>query len=67
MPATATCIPIILFNARKPGDLEKAQKAGEDILAYCISVGGSITGEHGVGHGEEGTDGCAVLVRTRSI
>ncbi len=41
--------PIILFDARKPGELEKAQKAGEDILAYCISVGGSITGEHGVG------------------
>lgn len=41
--------PIILFDARKPGDLEKAQHAGEDILAYCISVGGSITGEHGVG------------------
>ena len=41
--------PIILFNARKPGDLEKAQHAGDDILTYCISVGGSITGEHGVG------------------
>ena len=41
--------PIILFNPRKPGDLEKARKAGEDILEYCISVGGSITGEHGVG------------------
>jgi glycolate oxidase len=41
--------PIILFDARKPGDLEKAQKAGEEILAYCVSVGGSITGEHGVG------------------
>lgn len=41
--------PIILFDARKPGDLEKAQHAGEEILAYCISVGGSITGEHGVG------------------
>jgi glycolate oxidase len=41
--------PIILFDARKPGDLEKAQKAGEDILDFCISVGGSITGEHGVG------------------
>ncbi len=41
--------PIILFDARKPGDLEKAQHAGEDILEYCISVGGSITGEHGVG------------------
>lgn len=41
--------PIILFNARKPGDLEKAQKAGDEILAYCIEAGGSITGEHGVG------------------
>ena len=41
--------PIILFDQRKPGDLEKAQRAGEDILNYCISVGGSITGEHGVG------------------
>ncbi|MBK9167749.1 MAG: FAD-binding protein [Bryobacterales bacterium] len=41
--------PIILFDARKPGDLEKAKAAGEEILAYCISVGGSITGEHGVG------------------
>ncbi|MBC7927199.1 MAG: FAD-binding protein, partial [Bryobacteraceae bacterium] len=41
--------PIILFDARKPGDLEKAQLAGEDILSYCVSVGGSITGEHGVG------------------
>ncbi len=41
--------PIILFDARKPGELEKAQHAGEDILKYCVSVGGSITGEHGVG------------------
>jgi glycolate oxidase len=41
--------PIILFDARKPGDLEKAQAAGAEILEYCLSVGGSITGEHGVG------------------
>lgn len=41
--------PIILFDARKPGDLEKAQRAGFDILEYCIRVGGSITGEHGIG------------------
>ncbi len=41
--------PIILFNARIPGELEKARKAGEDILQYCIDVGGTITGEHGVG------------------
>ncbi len=41
--------PIILFDIHKPGDIEKARAAGEDILEYCISVGGSITGEHGVG------------------
>jgi glycolate oxidase len=41
--------PIILFNPRKPGDLDKARRAGEDILERCIAVGGSITGEHGVG------------------
>ena len=41
--------PIILFNPRLPGDLEKARAAGEEILEYCIQVGGSITGEHGVG------------------
>ena len=41
--------PIIPFNPRKPGDLEKARRAGEEILEYCIEQGGSITGEHGVG------------------
>ena len=41
--------PIILFDARKPGELAKARAAGAEILTYCIEVGGSITGEHGVG------------------
>ena len=41
--------PIILFDARKPGELQAAQKAGDEILEYCIEVGGTITGEHGVG------------------
>jgi glycolate oxidase len=41
--------PIIPFNPRKPGDLEKARAAGEEILTYCIEAGGTITGEHGVG------------------
>jgi len=41
--------PIILFNPRKPGDLEKARSCGDDILRYCIACGGTITGEHGVG------------------
>ncbi len=41
--------PILPFNPRKEGELERAQLAGEEILRYCVSVGGSITGEHGVG------------------
>ncbi len=41
--------PIILFDARKPGDLEKARACGQEILTFCIDAGGSITGEHGVG------------------
>jgi glycolate oxidase len=41
--------PIILFDARKPGELERARAAGQEILIFCIEAGGSITGEHGVG------------------
>jgi glycolate oxidase len=41
--------PIILFDMRKPGDLEKAKALGDEILAYCVDAGGSLTGEHGIG------------------
>jgi glycolate oxidase len=41
--------PIILFDARKPDELDRARAAGDDILRFCIAEGGSITGEHGVG------------------
>lgn len=41
--------PLILFNANKPGDLETAEAFGADILKLCVSVGGCLTGEHGVG------------------
>jgi len=41
--------PILPFDPRKEGDLKRAQLAGEEILEFCISVGGSITGEHGIG------------------
>lgn len=41
--------PLILFNHRKPEEVERARAAGEEILRYCIEQGGSITGEHGVG------------------
>ena len=41
--------PLVLYDARKPGEEERAAKLGGDILRLCIRVGGSITGEHGVG------------------
>jgi glycolate oxidase len=41
--------PLIMFDPRKPGALDKVKRASDEILDYCISVGGSITGEHGVG------------------
>lgn len=41
--------PLILFDANKPGDLEKCEAFGADILKLCVDVGGCLTGEHGVG------------------
>jgi len=41
--------PLILFDANIPGQLEKVEEMGARILEKCIAVGGTITGEHGVG------------------
>jgi glycolate oxidase len=41
--------PLILFDAGKPGEIEKAEAFGADILELCVEAGGCITGEHGVG------------------
>ena len=41
--------PLILFDANVPGELERAEAIGGRILELCVAVGGSITGEHGVG------------------
>ena len=41
--------PLILFDSQIPGEVERVRKAGHEILAVCAEVGGSITGEHGVG------------------
>ena len=41
--------PLILFDHRVEGQLEKVKQASDEILQHCITVGGSITGEHGVG------------------
>ena len=41
--------PLILYDAGIPGELEKTEEFGNEILKLCIEAGGSITGEHGVG------------------
>lgn len=41
--------PLILYDANKPGELQQTEKFGAEILRLCVDVGGTITGEHGVG------------------
>lgn len=41
--------PLILFDANKEGELARTEEFGQRILELCVEVGGSITGEHGVG------------------
>jgi glycolate dehydrogenase FAD-linked subunit len=41
--------PLILYDANKPGELERAEEFGAAILRLCVEVGGVLTGEHGVG------------------
>jgi glycolate oxidase len=41
--------PLILYNNAIPGELEKVEELGGDILKLCVKVGGSISGEHGIG------------------
>jgi glycolate oxidase len=41
--------PLILYDANQPGELERTEELGGKILEICVAVGGTITGEHGVG------------------
>ena len=41
--------PLILYDANKPGELQRTEAFGARILELCVEVGGTITGEHGVG------------------
>nr|WP_298103525.1 FAD-linked oxidase C-terminal domain-containing protein [uncultured Shinella sp.] len=41
--------PLILYDANIPGELDRAEEFGNDILRLCVEVGGVLTGEHGVG------------------
>jgi len=41
--------PLILYDANTPGELERTERFGAEILELCVRAGGTITGEHGVG------------------
>lgn len=41
--------PLILYDGRKAGELERAERLAGEILDLCVELGGSITGEHGIG------------------
>jgi len=41
--------PIILYDDRVPGELERAKQTNDELLSACLALGGSVTGEHGVG------------------
>ncbi len=41
--------PLLLFDLREPGVLDRAMAAGEEILYACVAAGGTISGEHGIG------------------
>jgi glycolate oxidase len=41
--------PLILYDANNPGELQRTEELGGKILELCVAVGGTITGEHGVG------------------
>ncbi|HEY8475897.1 MAG TPA: FAD-linked oxidase C-terminal domain-containing protein [Chloroflexota bacterium] len=41
--------PLLLFDAKEPGRIEQVREAGNEILAVCARVGGSLSGEHGIG------------------
>jgi len=41
--------PLIMFDAGKPGETQRTEELGSRILQLCVEVGGTVTGEHGVG------------------
>ena len=41
--------PLILYDESKPGEVERVLAAGDEILRACLDLGGSISGEHGIG------------------
>ncbi len=64
--------PLVLYDGRQPGELQRAEQLAGEVLRMCIRLGGSITGEHGVGMEKReyltemfGPDDIAVMRRLR--
>ena len=57
--------PLILYDANRPGDSEKTIAFGDRVLELCIEVGGTVTGEHGVG--VEKLNGVCVQFSSRAL
>ena len=58
--------PLILYDANQPGELARTEAFGAEILELCLEVGGTITGEHGVGVEKINSDVRAVQARRSS-
>ncbi|MBA2518310.1 MAG: FAD-binding protein [Chloroflexia bacterium] len=41
--------PLMLFDRRRPGDVERVLEASKEIIVYCVEIGGALSGEHGIG------------------
>jgi glycolate oxidase len=41
--------PLMLFDRRRPGDVERVLEASKEVITYCVEVGGALSGEHGIG------------------
>ena len=41
--------PLMLFDRKSPGDVERVLEASKELLTYCVGIGGALTGEHGIG------------------
>jgi len=46
--------PLMLFDRRKPGDVERVLEASHDLIAECVRFGGALSGEHGIGTEKRG-------------
>lgn len=65
--------PLVLFDSSRPGETERAEKLSAGIAELCVSFGGSLSGEHGIGADKAcsmptmfGADDLAVMARTRA-